>query len=165
MAEQHRKSDEPKIPNLARHERCCHVCAHQHRQDIEQDFIAWKSPAKIALEYKLRDRASVYRHAHATNLFPKRARNVRAALERIIERADDVPVSAAAVVQAIAIYARINGRGELIEKHEEVNLNDLFERMSREELECYATSGELPAWFKGALGATQLASSVEKEAD
>ena len=36
------------------------------------------------------------------------------------------------------------------------------ELTSREELEAYATSGELPAWFKGALGATQVASSVEK---
>jgi hypothetical protein len=132
MNGQRQKSHETKVPSLARHERGCRICAHDHRQEIEEDFIAWKSPAKIAAEHKLRDRASVYRHAHTTNLFPRRAHNVRAALERIIEQADGVPVIAAAVVQAIATYARINARGELIERDEQVNLNDLFDKMWRQ---------------------------------
>jgi hypothetical protein len=147
MTEKRRQEHEKKIPNLARHERGCHICAHDHRREIEEEFIAWKSPAKIAREYGLRDRASVYRHAHATNLFPRRARNVRAALERIIEQADGVAVTAAAVVQAIATYARINARGELIERDQQGNLNDLFDRMTRDELENYASTGVLPPWF------------------
>ena len=28
-----------------------------------------------------------------------------------------------------------------------VNLNELFERMSKDELECYARDGKLPDWF------------------
>src|SRR5713226_2532850 len=103
-------------PNRARSERECRICAHPSREEIEKDFITWKSPAKIASEYKLRNRATVYRHAHAAGLFPKRARNVRAALERIIEKVDDVPVNAAAVVQAIVAYARINAQGQLVKR-------------------------------------------------
>jgi hypothetical protein len=61
--------------------------------EIETDFIAWSSPAAIAKEYGLSDRSSIYRHAHALGLFAKRQRNVRAALERIIEKAGEVSVS------------------------------------------------------------------------
>jgi hypothetical protein len=64
---------------------------------IESDFISWRSPAAIAQDYGLADRTSVYRHAHALGLFPKRQRNVRAALEKIIERAGEVDVTAPAV--------------------------------------------------------------------
>jgi hypothetical protein len=153
------KSIAPATPNLARHERGCRICTHPSRVEIEQDFIAWRSPSKIASEYKLRNRATIYRHAHAVGLFPKRARNVRAALERIIEKIDDVPVSAAAVIQAIATYARINAQGQLVERSEQVNLNDLFDRMTLEELETYAKDGTLPWWFDRAVGATRVNSS------
>ena len=55
----------------------------------------------------------MYRHAHAFGLFEKRKRNVRAALERIIEKAGDVEVTAAAVVTAVQAYAKINTQGLL----------------------------------------------------
>ncbi|MGB6975237.1 MAG: hypothetical protein WBD67_11190 [Terracidiphilus sp.] len=60
--------------------------------------------AAIAEEYGLADRTSVYRHAHALSLFAKRQRNIRAALERIIERAGEVDVTASAVVAAVQAY-------------------------------------------------------------
>ena len=33
------------------------------------------------------------------------------------------------------------------ERSAHVNLNELFERMSRDELEAYARDGKLPEWF------------------
>src|SRR5882724_13455819 len=87
-----------KLVSFGRHEHGCKICSHKQRHELERDFINWKSPALIAREYGLKDRSSVYRHAHALDLFPKRQRNVRAALERIIERACEVDVNAAAVV-------------------------------------------------------------------
>jgi hypothetical protein len=51
-------------------------------------------------------RDSIYRHAHALGLMEKRRRNVRAALEKIIEKAGDVEVSATAVVSAVAAYCK-----------------------------------------------------------
>jgi hypothetical protein len=131
-----------------RHAAACKVCTHPQRDEIEQDFINWCSPALIAKQYKLRNRASVYRHAHALELFPKRRRNVRAALEKIIERVSEVEVTAPAIVSAVTAYARLNSRGELIERTETVNLNSLFERMSAEELDRYAKDGTLPDWFE-----------------
>lgn len=94
------------------------------------------------------DRSSVYRHAHALGLTEKRRRNIRAALERIIEKAGEVDVTASAVVAAVQAYSKINSAGQWIDRSEQVSLNDLFDRMSTQELEDYAQSGKLPKWFE-----------------
>lgn len=138
---------EPKPSNLARHECACTICKHPQREEIERDFIAWRSPLAIAQEYGLSDRATVYRHARAYNLFAKRQRNVRTALEHIIEKAGLVDANASAVVAAVQAYAKINAAGQWVDRSEHLNLNELFERMSREELETYARDGKLPDWF------------------
>jgi hypothetical protein len=141
--------------NLGRHAAECKICAHAQREEIERDFINWRSPAEIAKSYKLANRASVYRHAHAFGLFSKRQRNVRAALEKIIERAGEVEVNAAAVVSAVGAYARINSVGQWVDRSERVDLNQLFDRMSTQELDQYARDGKLPDWFTNiAEGAT-----------
>lgn len=150
-------------PNRGRHESGCKVCAHPKREEIERDFISWVSPARIASEYKLKHRASIYRHAHAFDLFSKRSRNLRAALEHIVEKAADVPVNASAVVQAIVALAKINSQGQLIERDERVSMDDLFARMSHEELEAYAKDGKLPPWFTLTLGATPDHGPKEKK--
>lgn len=100
------------------------------------------------------DRATVYRHAHAFGLFAKRQRNIRAALEKIIEKAGEVEVTSAAVVAAVQAYAKINAAGQWVDRSEHVNLNELFDRMTAEELESYAREGVLPAWFSQTAGAT-----------
>ena len=141
--------------SLGRHKQNCSVCAHKQREEIEVAFVSWRSPAAIAEEYGLADRASVYRHAHALGLFQKRQRNVRAALERIIEKAGEVDATASAVVAAVQAYAKINAAGEWIDRTETVSLNDLFDRMSTQELEAYAQTGTLPGWFKSTVGATE----------
>jgi hypothetical protein len=107
-------------------------------------------------------RDSIYRHVAAFNLRDRRAKNLRAALERIIEQADSVTVNAGAVVQAIQAYAKINSAGQWVDRTEQINLNELFERMSAEELERYATRGELPDWFSQTVGATPSDSQKDK---
>jgi hypothetical protein len=146
--------------NLGRHAAECKICAHANRSEIEHEFVGWAGANRIATTYGV-SRDGVYRHAHALDLFRKRQRNIRAALERIIEQAGEVDVNAAAVVSAIMAYAKINGRGEWIERAETLNLNDLFEKMTAPELEAYAADGVLPAWFESTIGAT--ASSGERE--
>jgi hypothetical protein len=140
--------------NLARHKAQCTICTHTKCTEIEAGFVNWESPAKLAEEYGLADRASVYRHAHALALFEKRKRNVRAALEHIIERSGEVEVTASAVVAAIQAYAKINAQGQWVERSEHLNLNELFERMSKDELETYARDGKLPAWFTETVSVT-----------
>ena len=147
---------ESKAVNLGRHRRNCTVCAHPKCADIEADFVNWKSAALIADEYGLADRMNVYRHARALELFEKRRRNIRAALEKIIEKAGEVDVNASAVVAAVQAYAKINAQGQWIDRSEHVNLNELFERMTKDELEAYARDGQLPAWFTQTIGVTQV---------
>ena len=153
-------SDAVKPVNLGRHATECKICAHADRAEIEQEFVNWGGANRIAAAYGV-SRDGVYRHAHALDLFRKRQRNIRAALEKIIERAGEVDVNAASVVAAVAAYAKIKGRGEWIERAETLNLNDLFERMTAPELEAYASDGVLPSWFETTVGAT--ASSGERE--
>jgi hypothetical protein len=87
--------------SLGRHTRNCTVCAHKYRDEIEREFVNWTSAKAIANEFGLKDRTAVYRHAHAFGLFTKRGRNIRAALEKIIERAGEVEVTSAAIVAAV----------------------------------------------------------------
>jgi hypothetical protein len=138
------------IVSFGRHKRTCSVCRHPQREEIEAAYIGWRSPAAIAKDFGLADRTSVYRHANALGLSEKRKRNVRAALERIIEKAGDVEVTASAVVAAVQAYSKINSAGQWIDRTEQVSLNDLFDRMSTEELEDYARQGTLPKWFEAA---------------
>ena len=148
------------LVNLGRHKRNCSVCAHIDREQIEAEFVAWRSPAVIASEFGVSDRSSIYRHARAFGLFAKRQRNIRAALERIIERAEDVDVTASAVVAAVQAYSKINAAGQWIERTEQVSMNELFDRMSTEELEQYAQSGTLPKWFEAV---TQTATGSDSQ--
>jgi hypothetical protein len=135
-------------PNIFRHALKCRICVHPQRQMIEDDFVDWKSAAQIVREFRLANRHSLYRHARALNLFPKRRRNVRAALELIIEHAGDIEVNASAIVAAVQALAKINARGELIEREENLTFRNLFDRMTAEELSAYWKHNSLPTWFK-----------------
>jgi hypothetical protein len=148
--------------NRGRHAAECKICAHSNRAEIEHEFVGWAGANRIATTYGV-SRDGVYRHAHALDLFRKRQRNIRAALERIIEQAGEVDVNAAAVVSAIMAYAKINGRGEWIERAETLNLNDLFEKMTTPELEAYASNGVLPSWFETTVGATSSSSEIARD--
>ena len=144
-----------KPANRGRHESGCIVCRHPKREDIEREWVDWGSTAQIAKQHGL-TRDSLYRHAHALGLFAKRQRNIRKALERIIEKAGDVEVTASAVVAAVQAYSKINAQGQWVDRSEHVSLNELFEKMSKEELERYAREGVLPGWFTHEVGATPL---------
>ncbi|MGH9728259.1 MAG: hypothetical protein ACRD4V_06670 [Candidatus Acidiferrales bacterium] len=101
--------------HLSHHERKCFICRHPERETIEEMFIDWHSPMTIYSRFMLRDRRTIYDHAHALGLFAKRRRNMRCALERIIERADEGDVSPHGIVAAIKAYASLTSSGEWVE--------------------------------------------------
>ncbi len=164
MSTKKQKSNAGENPvSRGRHEHQCRICRHARRTDIEEAFVGWVSSARIAKQYGV-SRDAIYRHAHVFGLMGQRRRNIRAALERIIEKAGEVEVNATAVVSAASAYARINSRGEWVERTETVNVNALYERMSQAEMEVYAKDGVLPGWFMEILGAT-ASDSQETESE
>jgi hypothetical protein len=58
------------------------------------------------------------------------------------------------VVAAVQADAKINAAGEWIDRTETVSMNDLFDRMSTQQLEAYAQTGALPEWFNATVGIT-----------
>lgn len=101
--------------SLERHRRKCTVCKHDERDAIEEAFLHWISPIFITEEFELPDWSTLYRHAHATGLFAQRRRNIRFALENVIERSDEVEVTAADLVRAVRAYACLSDSGEWLE--------------------------------------------------
>ena len=148
------RNEADKQVNLERHARCCKVCAHPKRDEIEQRFLAWGNVTELAKHYGLADRINIHRHAWAFGLFDKRGRNVTAALDQIIERGleSKMEVPASAVVAAVQARAKINAQGQWIDRSEHVSMNELFERMTHDELEAYAKDGKLPEWFTETVG-------------
>jgi hypothetical protein len=74
-------ADPEKPVNLGRRAAECKICAHASCAAIEQEFVNWAGANRIARTYGV-SRDGVYRHAHALDLFRKRQRNIRAALEK-----------------------------------------------------------------------------------
>lgn len=110
----------PNLPKkraaIDRHKRKCTICRHPEREEIEQDYLNWRSPEQIARDFGLGDHSSVYRHIRATGLRHKRLSPVRAALESIIERAGDAKhITGDTIVRAVWAYAHINDTGQWID--------------------------------------------------
>jgi hypothetical protein len=98
--------------SLARHSRKCSVCHHPDREFIDDDYLRWLSPKKIARQYKISHHSVVYRHADATGLRTQRRAAVRATLEHFIEQAENVRVTAHSIVSAVRLYSQINDQGQ-----------------------------------------------------
>ncbi len=100
--------------DLAQHSRKCTVCRHPDREAIEEAFVQWHSVGRIAVDFDLEE-STVYRHAHAFGLFAPRQRNMRFALELMIEHAEDVPPTAVGIISAIRACSRLNDHGEWVD--------------------------------------------------
>jgi hypothetical protein len=96
--------------SFERHRRKCAVCHHPEREAIEDYFIHWFRPGWIAAQFQISE-DSLHRHVFATRLYAARSSRVRFALEHIIERVNQAPVTAASVVDAVRAYTRIDESG------------------------------------------------------
>ena len=112
---QHASKRASHASHLSHHQRKCTICHHPERDTIEEMFVHWHSASRIYSRFMLRDRSAIYDHAHATGLFAKRRRNLRYALEHVIERADECDISSHGIVAAIKAYASLTTSGEWIE--------------------------------------------------
>ena len=108
-------------PDMERHSRRCSICSHPDRDAIEGDFVRWRSPIKTAEDYGLADRASIYRHAHATGLFVRRTREVARTMEHYLELVDHyepgepAPFDFDSVTRAVRVYSHLDQDGRWVE--------------------------------------------------
>lgn len=107
------REPEPETPR-ERHERKCLVCQHPERETIEDMFVHWHQPLRMAHDYDLPLR-SLYRHAHATGLLAARRRNLRCVLEHILEDATRVDVTGDAIVRAVRAYTCLTDDNKWVE--------------------------------------------------
>jgi len=107
-------AEQPSDP--ARHERLCSICSHPEREAIEEGFLHWRSPYTLEDEFDLPSVTTIYRHAHALGLFEQRRRNIRYALEYIIEDAAGAKTTSDGIIRAIRAYTScLNDNGEWVE--------------------------------------------------
>jgi hypothetical protein len=99
------------LPDRERHARKCSICNHPERDAIDSAFLQWHSAESIALTFQILDRRVVFRHALVTGLYQRRRANFRCALESILERADQVPLTAVGFVAAVRAYASLDEAG------------------------------------------------------
>jgi hypothetical protein len=137
--------------DLERHATRCTICKHPQLDEIEREFVSWTSVPEIVKEFSIPEQSSVYRHARAAGLFEKRDRNIKLALGKIVERAGEIMPNANAIVAAAVALAKINADGRYVERREVLSLTPIFERMSAQELETYASTGDLPTWAQSVV--------------
>ena len=115
MEDEYELRPKPNAPDILLHARRCSICHHPRRDEIEEAFIHWDRPAEIVRRFGLSHRSVLYRHARAINLYKARSLYIRSALDHIIERAAEAPVTANAVVNAVRAYTHINEQGKWVE--------------------------------------------------
>ena len=99
------------IPDFDRHSRKCQLCHHPDVDVIEEAFLNWHSARTIAGRFHLTRIDSIYRHARAVGLDTLRRQNVRTVVERFIEEADHVNITAASILRSIRALSCLDGKG------------------------------------------------------
>ena len=105
-----------KYPRPAYHRIKCKVCSHPDRAAIDEAFLRWQSPEKLARQYGIADHSSIYRHVHATGLYARRRRSLASSLEFILQQAVRVVPTALGIVRAVELYSQLDDHGEHIQQ-------------------------------------------------
>ena len=98
-------------PDFERHSRKCQVCHSRWVEEIEEAYFNWSSAQWIINSFNISYDDAVYRHARAIGLDVKRRRNVVIALEKLIEKVDEVTVTSSTVLRAVRALSCLNSNG------------------------------------------------------
>jgi hypothetical protein len=112
---QRRLQKQLQILLLERHSRRCIICHHPEREAIEEEFVHWRAPWKLAQDYKLADYRTVYRHARAAGLLLQRRERLHSALDAFVESVDDVTFTGDTILRAMRAYSCIDSHGRWTE--------------------------------------------------
>jgi hypothetical protein len=112
---QRRLQKQLQILLLERHSRRCIICHHPEREAIEEEFVHWRAPWKLAQDFKLADYRTVYRHARAAGLLLQRRERLHSALDAFVESVDDVTFTGDTILRAMRAYSCIDSHGRWTE--------------------------------------------------
>jgi hypothetical protein len=107
---------------LERHSRKCIICHHPEREAIEEEFLHWRAPWKLAEDYNLADYRTIYRHARAAILLQRRE-NLHSALDAFVEAVDDVKFTPDSILRAMRAYSCIDRHGRWTEIPTQVHIS------------------------------------------
>ena len=113
-----------KSANNNMHESRCSICKSEHRKEIDEKILLFKSSASLAVEYPGLNEHAIANHGRMTGLVDQRMKNKRGVLNAIIERGMGIMntsgfrLDAGHVIKATELYAKLDG--QLIEKHDHV---------------------------------------------
>jgi len=108
---------------LERHSRRCIICHHPEREAIEEEFLHWRAPWKLAEDYSLADYRTLYRHARAAGLLLQRRENLHSGLDAFVEAVDDVKFTGDTILRAMRAYSCIDRHGRWTEIPTQVNIS------------------------------------------
>ena len=134
--------------NLGRHRAQCSVCKHLKCKEIEELWLDWASPEKIAYDFQI-SKDAIRRHSRALKLDAKRQKNRMRICERMLERADLTKPTGATVLGFYKEYDKHATRQESMPA-ESQDPKALFQRMTMQERANFLRDGTLPDWFSGA---------------
>jgi hypothetical protein len=108
------KDRSPEPTFLERHSRKCSICRHPQRQQIDESFLHWRSPATIMHCFGIENETTIYHHAHAFNFFALRNRNLQSALSNVVEDIDRHSFTGAEILDAVRALAHLTADGRWI---------------------------------------------------
>jgi hypothetical protein len=108
---------------LERHSRKCIICHHPEREAIEEEFLHWRAPWKLAEDYSLADYRTIYRHARAAGLLLQRRENLHSGLDAFVEAVDDVKFTGDTILRAMRAYSCIDRHGRWTEIPTQVHIS------------------------------------------
>jgi hypothetical protein len=108
---------------LERHSRKCIICHHPERESIEEEFLHWRAPWKLAEDYNLADYRTIYRHARAAGLLLQRRENLHSGLDAFVEAVDDVKFTGDTILRAMRAYSCIDRHGRWTEIPTQVHIS------------------------------------------
>jgi hypothetical protein len=117
-------TDHKPSPDLDRHRRKCKICRHPNRDEIERDYLQWRTSRDIARSFGITDHTVIFRHAWATGLYERRQRIIAYALHPLLEQSEDIFIKATpnTIISAVQTYSQINNEGRRIRSKPVTNI-------------------------------------------
>ena len=126
---------------LERHSRKCIICHHPEREAIEEEFLHWRAPWKLAEDYNLADYRTIYRHARAAGLPLQRRENLHSGLDAFVEAVDDVKFTGDTILRAMRAHSCIDRHGRWTEIPTQVHISTFHDGPAAQSPASYPKNG------------------------